>query len=134
MFYDAYLELCNSIGKSPTAVGEILEISKGTISTWKSGKSKPTDKLIYKIADYFHVDFKALKEGRIEYTESHPVFEGIEKGTIAKTKEESPKIDFLLRQGDIETLIEFSVKYSQLTEVQKKLVSDLIDTFLSDSK
>lgn len=30
MFYDAFLELCNEVGKSPTAIGELLGISKGT--------------------------------------------------------------------------------------------------------
>jgi transcriptional regulator with XRE-family HTH domain len=123
MFYDAYLELCNNIGKSPTAVGKILEISQGTISTWKSGKSKPTDKLIYKIAEYFKVDFKELKEGRVVPVQSET--DNIQTAITDWMKEEEQRMK--------ETK-EFAIKYSQLDDRQKALVSELIDTLLEKRK
>jgi transcriptional regulator with XRE-family HTH domain len=123
MFYEAFLKLCNSVDKTPSAVGRELGISKTTINFWKTGRNNPSDRTILKIADYFKVDYKALKEGRVV-----PVQSGLDNIQTAITdwmKEEEQRMN--------ETK-EFAIKYSQLTEVQKKLVSDLIDTFLSDSK
>lgn len=53
-FYQSYLKLCNSIGKSPTAVATSIGISRTSVNRWKNG-STPTDANILAIAEYFCV-------------------------------------------------------------------------------
>lgn len=52
MFYDNYLRLCNSVGKSPTAVALEIGLKASTVTRWKKG-TIPTDATLIKIADYF---------------------------------------------------------------------------------
>ena len=59
MFYDNYLRLCNSVGKSPSAVALEIGIEKSTVTRWKQGKSQ-TDANIRKVADYFGVPVSEL--------------------------------------------------------------------------
>lgn len=60
-FYKKYIELCNKIGKSPSAVSIELGLSKSTVNRWKNGGS-PTDATAAKIASYFDVTVAYLKE------------------------------------------------------------------------
>lgn len=62
MFYDKYVRLCNSVGKTPSAVAIEIGIEKSTVTRWKNGKSQ-TDKNIQKVADYFGVSVEWLKSG-----------------------------------------------------------------------
>lgn len=53
MFWQKYVELCNSVGKSPNAVAEEIGIkSSGSVTGWKKG-SKPRPSVIRKICNYF---------------------------------------------------------------------------------
>lgn len=58
-FYNNFVKLCNSIGKSPSRV--VLEIggTKSAITRWKNG-SLPTDATAMKIAEYFGVSIEEL--------------------------------------------------------------------------
>ena len=71
MFYDNYLRLCNSVGKSPSAVALEIGIEKSTVTRWKQGKSQ-TDANIRKVADYFGVPVSELTEEK----EKAPTQEG----------------------------------------------------------
>ena len=51
-FYENYVRLCNSVGKSPSAVAIELKLGKPSVSRWKSG-SNPRTATLLKIADYF---------------------------------------------------------------------------------
>ena len=53
-FYDNYIEMCNKIGKTPSAVALEIGLSKPTVNRWKNG-SLPTDATLRKIAAYFGV-------------------------------------------------------------------------------
>ena len=53
-FYSQYVEMCNRIGKSPSAVSIEIGLSKSTVNRWKKGGS-PTDATASKIASYFGV-------------------------------------------------------------------------------
>lgn len=70
MFYDNYLKLCNSVGKSPSAVAITIGIEKSTVTRWKKG-GKPVDATTLKIADYFgvSVDYLLNGDGDDEWTE-----------------------------------------------------------------
>lgn len=59
-FYEKYVQLCNQIGKSPSAVAIELKLGKPSVSRWKNG-SKPRDSSILKVANYFGVSTEWLK-------------------------------------------------------------------------
>lgn len=63
MTYDNFLNLCNSIGKSPSAVALELGISKSTVSHWKHQRNEMTAATALKIANYFGITVEELKTG-----------------------------------------------------------------------
>lgn len=67
MFYDNYVRLCNSIGKTPSAVALEIGIAKPTVSRWKSG-SKPNHATVLKVADYFGVSVSDLLDEKEKTT------------------------------------------------------------------
>lgn len=54
MFFENYVRLCNSVGKTPSAVAVEMGIAKPTVTRWKNG-STPNSATLYKVADYFGV-------------------------------------------------------------------------------
>jgi transcriptional regulator with XRE-family HTH domain len=60
MFYDNYVNLCNSIKKSPSAAAVEMGFEKSSVTRWKKG-STPTDASLQKIAEYFGVTTDYLK-------------------------------------------------------------------------
>ena len=60
MFYDKYVELCASIGKTPSAVAVEIGIGKSNVTYWKTGRNKPSDITIARIAAYFGVSVDYL--------------------------------------------------------------------------
>lgn len=59
MFWNNFVNLCNTNGKSPSNVAEELKISSGSITGWKKG-AQPRDTTLQKIADYFGVSVAYL--------------------------------------------------------------------------
>lgn len=59
-FYENYVKLCNSVGKSPSAVAVELKLGKPSVTRWKNG-AEPRDATLQKIADYFGVTVDFLK-------------------------------------------------------------------------
>lgn len=78
MFYDNFLELCNSVGEKPSAVALKLGISKATVSNWKRRKNGATDATALKIANYFGITVEELKTG-IKKEPSIPTDEELSK-------------------------------------------------------
>lgn len=58
-FYGRYVEMCNRIGKSPSAVAIEIGLSKPSVNRWKNGGS-PTDATAQKVASYFGVSVNEL--------------------------------------------------------------------------
>jgi transcriptional regulator with XRE-family HTH domain len=87
LFYDNYLRLCNSVGKSPSAVALEIGIEKSTVTRWKQGKSQ-TDANIRKVADYFGVPVSELTGEK----EKAPTQEG-------EREIENPDIRMIARAG-----------------------------------
>ena len=58
-FYNNFVRLCNSVGKSPSRV--VLDVggTKSAITRWKNG-GNPTDATAMKIAEYFGVSVQEL--------------------------------------------------------------------------
>jgi transcriptional regulator with XRE-family HTH domain len=59
-FYDRYINLCASVHKSPSKVAEEIGLSRPAVSSWKTGKAKPSDVTVLKIAEYFNVSINYL--------------------------------------------------------------------------
>lgn len=103
-FYDKYLELCNKIGKSPSAVAIEIGLSKPSVNRWKNG-GKPTDATAAKIASYFGVSVTYLFGKETE--EKNPTTENDSEISKAKSElikkvmqmsdEELQKLDLLLQ-------------------------------------
>lgn len=62
MIYDNFLDLCNSVGKTPSAVALEIGISKTSVNRWKNGGGV-TDATALKIARYFGITVDELKNG-----------------------------------------------------------------------
>lgn len=59
-FYYIFLELCNSVGKTPSRVALEIGSSKPAVTRWKKG-SQPSDAVLLKLANYFGVTVEYLK-------------------------------------------------------------------------
>lgn len=53
-YYDKYVALCVSHGKSPSRVALEIGIAKSIVSRWKHG-GNPTDATAMKVAEYFGI-------------------------------------------------------------------------------
>lgn len=54
MFYYNFVDLCNKVGKSPSAVAEEMGYQRSVVTRWSKG-SVPRQATLQKIADYFEV-------------------------------------------------------------------------------
>ena len=52
MFYFNYVNKCNEINKSPSAVAEEMGLKCSVVTTWKKGR-KPHQATLQKVASYF---------------------------------------------------------------------------------
>lgn len=62
--YEIYCKLRDERGVRDADVAKTTGISKSTFSDWKSGRSKPKNEKLKKIADYFGVTIKYLMTGK----------------------------------------------------------------------
>ena len=64
-FYDSYVRLCNSAGKSPSSVALDIGIEKSTVTRWRKG-STPNYATKLKVADYFGCTVEDLTRSDIK--------------------------------------------------------------------
>ena len=62
--YEIYCKIRDAAGCKDADVSKATGISKSTFSDWKSGRSKPKQKKLQKIADYFGVSVDYLMTGK----------------------------------------------------------------------
>ena len=60
MFYDNFIRLCESVGKSPSAVALENGITKSNVTYWKKGRNMPSDVTLAKLASYFETTVDEL--------------------------------------------------------------------------
>ena len=101
MFYDNYIQLCNSVNKTPSAVAVEMGISKTSVNRWKNG-SYPTDATMRKIANYFDVSVDALAKGN--YKENTALLDGV--GLENSNQQKKPTPENGSERNDIDDLIE----------------------------
>jgi transcriptional regulator with XRE-family HTH domain len=63
MFYNNFLVLCEEYGVSPSSLLDEIGVGKGSLKRWREGGS-PTNPTAKKIADYFGISVRELKEGK----------------------------------------------------------------------
>lgn len=60
-YFDKFVPLCNSVGKSPSKVALELQCSKSMVSNWKVRGTFPTPANLAKIANYFNISVEELQ-------------------------------------------------------------------------
>lgn len=75
MFYLNFVRLCNSIGKSPSAVAEEMGFQRSVVTRWSNG-SVPRKATLEKIASYFGVNSSDLTGEAQEQKEKPSTPEG----------------------------------------------------------
>lgn len=140
MFYDNFLELCNSVGEKPSAVALKLGISKATVSNWKRRKNGATDATALKIANYFGITVDELKTG-IKKEPSIPTDEELDKNDAMweKREEISRMLPDLTSQqlSDIINYIEntnnpeLNARYSELLKIASMMSSEKYQTVIA---
>lgn len=102
-FYNKYVEMCNKINKSPSAVSIEIGLSKSTVNRWKNGGS-PTDATASKIASYFDVPVTYLLGKEEQKNPTTEIDSGITKAkadlikkVMQMSDEELQKLDLLLQ-------------------------------------
>lgn len=106
--YEIFEKLCKANGVSAYKVGQELNISSATFTSWKKGEYTPKQDKLKKIADYFNVSLEYLMYGQ-------------ESGFTADNAELLVKI-----HGDSELLNALG-KYFELPDDRKKLIVDNIN-------
>ena len=76
--YEKFLKYCNDAGKSPSKVAIEAGCSRAMVSSWKIGRTKPTDATLSKIAQYFNVPISTFSDDDISVKPelSTPMSEG----------------------------------------------------------
>ena len=72
MFFDNFVKLCNSVGKTPSAVVQELGMAKSAVTNWRKRGNRPTEANLRKIADYFGVTIYYLLNGESVETKKSP--------------------------------------------------------------
>ena len=102
-FYDKYVEMCNKIGKAPSAVAIEIGLSKPSVNRWKHG-GMPTDATAAKIASYFGVSVTYLLGKEEQKNPTTKIDNGMSKAkadlikkVMQMSDEELQKLDLLLQ-------------------------------------
>ena len=82
--YEIYCKLRDSKGVKDSDVVKATGITKSTFSDWKSGRSKPKNDKLQKIADYFGVTIDYLMTGTEDKKEA-PVLTARDERDITKS-------------------------------------------------
>lgn len=98
-FYQRYVELCNKIGKTPSAVALDIGLTKSSVHRWKNG-GKPTDATAIKIASYFNVSVAYLigteEEKQSGYIELSEIQKNFMQKVARMSDEQIVKIEHFL--------------------------------------
>lgn len=121
-FYEKYVQLCNQVDKSPSAVAIELKLGKPSVSRWKTG-SKPRDSSILKVANYFGVSPEWLKG------ETDDPSAGIKKDPILRDGAVSQEKQLLLDMID-----GLSDEQKELLALSKKMSDDELKRFIAAMK
>ena len=104
-FYQRYIELCNKIGKAPSAVATEIGLTKTAVNRWKNG-SNPTDATASKIASYFNVTVDFMM--------------GLEEAEKEEKKEQSTESELSIKKK------EFIQKIANMSDAQIERLEQIL--------
>lgn len=127
-FWNQFYNLCRAIDLRPTAVGNQLSISSGTINKWKNG-AIPNGETLLKLADFFNVSIDYLL-GRNNDSQKniacHSTFQG--NGTVAIANETE------VSENKDENVEEFQKIIENLTPREKNRLMSMVYEFEENCK
>ena len=82
--YEIYCKLRDSLGLKDADIVKATGITKSTFSDWKSGRSKPKQEKLQKIADFFSVSLEYLMTGQESSKEKSSELNARDERNIAK--------------------------------------------------
>ena len=82
--YEIYCKLRDSMGIKDSDVVKATGITKSTFSDWKSGRSKPKNDKLQKIADFFGVTIDYLMTGTEDTTKEYPQLNARDERDISR--------------------------------------------------
>ena len=90
-FFDRFNELCRERGETPNSVAKKLGIPSGSVTAWKKG-TEPRSKTVWKLVDFFGVDFNYML-GRTSrptsfHSENGKIIVNVPKNVTHLSKEE----------------------------------------------
>lgn len=102
--YEIYCKLRDAKGVKDADVVRETGITKSTFSDWKSGRSKPKNEKLQKIADYFGVTVDYLMTGKEPEEQSEPILTAKDQRDIQQildqTREQLMSQEGLMFDGD----------------------------------
>lgn len=116
-FYDKFSKLCFDNGISPSKAAEQIAISKSTVSSWKSGRTEPTNATILKICKYFDVSTSYFSENGQKNNPPVKVTSGLDATSVT------------LAQA-VEALNKFNSAYFKLNDKNRAIADNLIEALL----
>lgn len=146
MFYDKYIEFCNRIGKTPSAVAKEIGLNEASVTGWKKG-SRPRDANLQKVANYFGVS-------TIEFIDTDEIFNNPEISSAFQKLLLDPKTVSEVNQARIKSALKlindhdtvfseslkkllyavYESKNNEITKLLLDLITDLnLPSLLSDS-
>ena len=131
MFWENYLALCNSVGKSPNAVASEIGIkSSGTVTGWSNG-AIPRKSVLFKLAQYFEVTEQDLLSENI-LMDHVP----LEKSTRGMSQQEREAFYKGLHVGQrkekpADQMADGFSKYDLLNDENRAAIDALIDRLLA---
>ena len=87
--YEIYCKLRDSMGIKDSDVVKATGITKSTFSDWKSGRSKPKNDKLQKIADFFGVTIDYLMTGTEDTTKEYPQLNARDERDISRRLEQT---------------------------------------------
>lgn len=106
-FYENFVALCNSIGKSPSATIEEIGLERSSGTRWKQG-GNPSDATLHRIAAYFGISVSELLADKTENSK-----------IATKAQAADPKADDLCQ--------EFARLFTSLSpENQNKVIAEML--------
>lgn len=107
MFYDNFVNYCNNVSKSPSAVASELGLSRASVNGWKNGKI-PTDANQIKIAQYFGVSVAELMSEQKEKPAQNVQVRDENDNIVVLDKETRDLIDSLRSKPEMKMLFSVS--------------------------
>ena len=101
MFYHNFINLCNKVGKSPSAAAEEMGFQRSVVTRWSKG-TEPRQATVQRVADFFGVPVTEL----VPEHEKKPALDVEDE--LDETTKELVKIAHEINEADRQLLLEMA--------------------------